>query len=389
MNRATHKNNRVITYHFLRNTDEKHQSAHRKIINGGVVLIERYPDFQLKVREELKFLQDVKNKTTAIISMTARKSTDFRVLPRREALGYTAINFLVTALDQARECLVMVDGKVDYILIDIEQKQHVPLVEEARRIIKLSKIITCKPNDATIESCDLLVRHYFKDEIENKSVLVIGSGNLSTKTALRLAERQAKVSMYSRSYPKTKKIEEALNLVLPKYTLHTIHAMKELAEHHEPFDMIISFLSAENIVGAEYLRLIKQNTLVIDGGVNNFQASFIKDALKQGAACYRLDVRIAFIYNLLLLSSEVDSFFTQVMGRKTQHGFDFVSGGMIGNSGDIIVDRIISPTQIIGIADGYGGVKSKPAYTKEDERRMSVINNNPTFFEKSIHEIPK
>jgi hypothetical protein len=346
-----------------------------------VVFIEN-PNFQFIVKEELKFLQDAKNKTAAIISMTARKSQDFRILPRREALGYTAINFLVTAVDQAKDCLLMVDGKVEYILIDIEQKQHVPLVEEARRTLKHSKIITCKPNDATIESCDLLVRHYFKDEIENKSVLIIGSGNLSTKTALRLAERQAKVSMYSRSYPKTKKIAEALNLVLPKFTLHQIHALKELAEQQEPFDIIISFLSAENIVGAEYLRFIKENTLVIDGGVNNFQASFIKEALKQRAACYRLDVRIAFLYNLLFLSNEVESFFTQVMGREILDGFGIVSGGMIGTAGDIVVDRIISPTQIIGIADGYGGVKGEAAHTNEDERRLREIINNPAFFEK-------
>ncbi|MED1203454.1 NAD(P)-binding domain-containing protein [Heyndrickxia acidicola] len=328
-------------------------------------------------------MQGAKNKTAAIISMTAKKSSDFRVLPRREALGFTAINFLVTDLDQARECLLMIDGRVEYILIDVEQKQHVPLVEEARRIIKQSRIITCKPNDATIESCDLLVRHYFNDEIENKSVLVIGSGNLSTKTALRLAERNAKVSMYSRSYTKTKKIAEALNLILPKYTLHQIHAMKELAEQQEPFDIIISFLSAENIVGPEYLLLIKEDTLVIDGGVNNFQASFIKEALKQGASCYRLDVRIAFLYNLLFLSNEVDSFFICIMGRKTLDGVDFVSGGIIGNAGDIIVDRINNPTQIIGIADGYGGVKSKADYTKEDERRINDIHNNPALFEKA------
>ncbi|PFT87576.1 hypothetical protein COK81_20060 [Bacillus thuringiensis] len=339
----------------------------------GLVLIDIYKDIHSRVDEEIKYLQSVKNQTVAIISMTARRSSGFQVLPRREALGYTAVNFLVTALDQARECLLFIDGKVEYLLIDIEQKQNVELAEEARKIIKTSKITTCKPNDTTIESCDLLIRHHFKDNIENKSILIIGSGNLSTKMALRLAERQAEVSMHSRNYSKTKEITEALNLILPKYAQYSIYALKEIKERHETFDVMLSFLSAENVIREEYLRLINKDTLVIDGGINNFQSSFLTEALKQGSACYRLDVRIAFLYNLLFLSSEVESFFTHVMGRRTLNEVDLVSGGVIGRAGDIIVDKMNGPTQIIGIADGHGGVKSRSSYTCDDEIMINHI----------------
>jgi hypothetical protein len=323
------------------------------------------------VKRELDYLKSTKNKSVGIISTTARKSNGLRTLPRRSAMGFTAINFLVTDIEQARACLSALDGRVDYILIDIEEKQDLSLIREARQLIRISKVITCKPNDATIESCDLLIRHHYQDTLENKSVLVIGSGNLSAKIALRLAERQADVYLHSRNYRKSVQIADSLNLIIPKFS-HPIQAVKE---PKEKCTIILSFLSAEEIIGENYLSLLNEHSLVIDGGINNFKSTFIQGALEKGITCYRLDVRIAFLYNLLLLSDEVDSFFSQVMGRTKDPNkeFDLVSGGVIGNSGDVIVDQVIKPTQVVGIADGLGGLKREFDYSKEEKRRVADL----------------
>ncbi|BBO00356.1 hypothetical protein [Sporolactobacillus terrae] len=322
-----------------------------------------------RIERELSYLKGINAKTAAFISTTARKSSGLRVLPRRSAMGFTAINFLVTEMDQARACFCALDGHVDYIFIDIERKQDLTLIHEARRLITRSKVLTCKPNDATIESCDLLIRHHYADRLEHKSVLVVGSGNLSTKIALRLAERQAKVYLQSRNHQKTAQIAEALNLMLPKFS-PPIQAIQEPQQH---YTMIISFLSAERIIGPNYLPLLSTHSLVIDGGINNFTASFIQGALAKGVTCYRLDVRIAFLYHLLLLSNEAEAFFSQVMGRITvpDRGYDMVSGGIIGNRGDLIVDQVMTPTQVVGIADGFGGVKPSSAYTQDEKQRVA------------------
>lgn len=326
------------------------------------------------INNELGYLRSIKEKSIGIISMTARKSSSLRTLPRRTALGFTAINFLVTEAEQARNCLLALDGQVEYILIDIEQKQNISLISEARRIIKTSKVITCKPNDATIESCDLLMRHHYNDELENKSVLVIGSGNLSTKIALRLAERQANVHLHSRSYQKTAQIAECLNLILPKFS-KPIQAIKT---PKKKYNIIVSFLSADEIIGEEYLPLLSENSLIIDGGIKNFKSTFIKGALEKGITCYRLDVRIAFLYYLLFLSHEVESFFTHVMGRieYQDKGYHLASGGIIGSMGDIIVDKVMKPTQVVGIADGLGGIKSETCYSYEEKNRVVEILKN-------------
>ncbi|MET1248473.1 hypothetical protein ABWW58_06775 [Sporolactobacillus sp. STCC-11] len=326
------------------------------------------------IQRELDYLKGIKNKSVGIISTTARKSNGLRTLPRRSAMGFTAISFLVTEVEQARTCLSALDGRVDYILIDIEEKQGLSLIREARQIIKLSKVITCKPNDATIESCDLLIRHHYQDTLENKSVLVIGSGNLSTKIALRLAERQANVYLHSRNYQKSVKIADSLNLIIPKFS-PKIQAIKK---PNEKYTIILSFLSAEEIIGEDYLSLLNEHSLVIDGGINNFKSAFIQGALEKGITCYRLDVRIAFLYNLLLLSDEVELFFSKVMGRikDPSKGYDLVSGGVIGNNGDVIVDQVIKPTQVVGVADGLGGVKRELDYSNDEKRRVVELLNH-------------
>ncbi|GGL48881.1 hypothetical protein [Sporolactobacillus putidus] len=341
-----------------------------KKIAMGMTLIDRINYSQL-IKKELEYLRTIKDKSIGIISMTARKSNGLRSLPRRAAMGFTAINFLVTEIEQARDCLLALDGQVEYILIDIEEKQNISLISEARRIVKTSKVMTCKPNDATIESCDLLIRHHYNDELEDRSVLVIGSGNLSTKIALRLAERQANVHLHSRSYQKTAQIAECLNLILPKFS----KPIQAINKPEKKYNIIVSFLSAEEIIGEGYLPLLDEHSLVIDGGIHNFKSTFIKEALEKGITCYRLDVRIAFLYYLLLLSHEVESFFTHVMGRieYQDKGYHLVSGGIIGRMGDIIVDKVMKPTQVVGIADGLGGVKSESRYSQEEKNKAVEI----------------
>src|SRR5699024_11632089 len=87
----------------------------------------------------------------------------------------------------------------DAIYVDFEEKQSINLLELAKSLINHSKFIAIKPNDIAIESCDLLLRHKYNDDISGKNILVIGTGNLAIKIALRTAERQANVYIHGRS----------------------------------------------------------------------------------------------------------------------------------------------------------------------------------------------
>ena len=46
-----------------------------------------------------------------------------------------------------------------------------------------------------------------------------------------------------------------------------------------------------------------------------------------------------------------------------------ISGGYVGELGDVVVDSIVKPTEVIGIADGKGSI----LYEKENEYQRQIL----------------
>lgn len=319
---------------------------------------------------ELEFLK--KHSYSAIaISTTAKNAVPFNVLPRKVLQDTAVSSFMINDKEKLKETLLFFDGKLDYIFIDIEQKQEINLFNIAMDIVSSTELIAIKPNDTTLESLDILVRTQFKDNLSNKNVIVIGTGNLASKSALRLAERQANVYIRGRKAEKEELIVNALNCFLPRYS-PKIKVLKKENEL-EKVDVIISFLSGQFIEEGILKPYINRNTFIIDGGINNFSSSFIKKMLNQDVAMIRLDTRIALPYQLLSIHDYTTSFFKEVYGKSKINRVPIVAGGFIGEEGAVIVDNVKNPNQIIGIADGSGGVKSDEQLTKANRKSLRKI----------------
>ncbi|MDG5471714.1 hypothetical protein P6709_08130 [Jeotgalibacillus sp. ET6] len=313
----------------------------------------------------------------ATVGTTARDSLPFAVLPRRTALGYEAINFLVVSPDAARELFSLVDPHVAYLFIDIESKKEIDLLQIAKTIVKKARIIAYKPNDTTLEAADLFLRHSFKDELENKKMLIYGAGNLGSKLALRLAERGCSIYLSSRNDEKTKEIVKVLNYLLPKFAKNKIHYLKTGTYEPLELDCLISFTSSSHVIPPEMAVMMKTKSVALDGGINNFTPQFILEASGKEITCYRLDVRAAFPHTLLYLIQYIRDFYTNIQGEvKWDNGIRVVAGGIIGNDGDIVVDRIQQPTQIVGIANGVGGLKDEQDYTAKDQSQLTVFRKS-------------
>jgi hypothetical protein len=309
-------------------------------------------------------------KSIIFLNNTSKKRKNFFILPRRKALNYKSVGFFIGNEVICENVCKYIDGKAKYILVDTENKQNFNLFSIAKKNISKSQVIPFKPNDVTVESCDLLVRHLFEEDIQGKKVLIFGSGNLASKMALRLAERQAEVFVWARNQEKASTIVDALNYILPKYNDTKI---KLFHKDENGFDLMISFLSAENVIGADFFNYLKKDGTVIDGGINNFSKDFIEVALNSGVSFVRLDTRIAFHYALMSLNLETFYFFDNVFGTRKIEQIRCVAGGILGKQGDVIVDQIKHPTQVIGVANGLGGVKHECELTDEERRKISTI----------------
>src|SRR5699024_5824874 len=321
-------------------------------------------------RDSLMSLKEFKTKTISI-STTSKEAFDFKVLPLRSNDSLGIASFMINDSNILKELLLFFDGKVDIIFVDVERKQDTNLFEKTKSYIKYSKLIPIKPNDNTLESCDLLIRNQFNDDLINKNVIVIGTGNLASKIALRLSERQCNVFIRGRNIEKTTKIINGLNLFLPKYNTR-IKNCNQL-ENNQKVDVIVSFISGPFDAETTLLPYIDKNSFIIDGGINNFSSDFVNQMLHMNVKITRLDTRIALPYQLLSSNNYVDSFFNEIYGQKKINDIVVVSGGYIGSNGSVIVDNIKQPNQIIGIADGSGGVKKDEQLTKEDRQSIQTI----------------
>ncbi|PPA70131.1 hypothetical protein [Jeotgalibacillus proteolyticus] len=331
-------------------------------------------DIKKKIHNEIESFTCPFDYRIATVGTTARDSLSFAVLPRRSALGYEAINFLVISPENAKEVFSLLDHQVHYVFVDIESKKDIKLMEIARQTIRKARIVSYKPNDTTLEAADLFLRHYFKDDIEGKNILIYGAGNLGSKLALRLAERGGCVFLNSRNEEKTKEIIKVLNYLLPKFTNNKINWVNLSAEPEVQLDCLISFTSSSHVIPPEFSRFLKEGALALDGGINNFTPQFILKAGERKIISYRLDVRAAFPHSVLFLVPYIQEFYSAIQGEKKLNGRTrLVAGGVIGNEGDIVADRIQNPTQIVGVANGVGGLKEEKDYTGEDVKHVNSL----------------
>lgn len=99
-------------------------------------------------------------------------------------------------------------------------------------------------------------------------------------------------------------------------------------------------------------------TLIYDLMSGAISAEIAQDLLARGVEVIRLDGRAALTGEVIGLL-DAQRLADKVMGRVYISSIPVVAGGVWGNAGDVVVNSIKEPTQVIGIADGNGGIKSQ------------------------------
>lgn len=312
----------------------------------------------------------LKKYKTIFISTTSKSSLSIGRLPDKNFNGHKAANVLITESHFARELFTKIDGQIETILIDVERKQEIDLIAIANDVINCSNVLPYKPNDVTLEAADQLILNQLGADLSGKRIIVYGTGNLAFKLALRLIEREVDVSIIGRNPVKVHSIITTLNMVKPGHSNAVAQAYNN--DKSDKYEGLISFLSSEKIIASSMAVHIKEGGFAIDGGIGNFQGEFIADALKRQISVLRLDVRLGnpfLLAGIKSLSSD-NEFFNSVIGSYELGNMKLVAGGLIGEDGSIIIDRIKNPTQIIGVANGYGGLKNDEQLTENDRRNL-------------------
>jgi hypothetical protein len=285
--------------------------------------------------------------------------------PMRKTRSMVLGGAIVYSENQAIEIAKIVDGNLEYILVDAEKKvadsmslsgDHANMERAVRETVKKSKIWVYKGNDLSVEAVDVFIAYLFKDSLKGlggKKVAIIGAGNLGSKLALKLVERAADIVLTRRDEAKLKTIVDAINLIKPKYTYAEVNYTTDNRIAANGADILIGTTNGTPAITKIMVQNLSESALIIDAGKGTLEIDAIKLALKKNLAVYRLDISVALagVVETLL---EMENVAESKMGRRRHNGEHLVAGGLFGKIGDIVVDNIVKPEVIYGIANGEG-----------------------------------
>ncbi len=115
------------------------------------------------------------------------------------------------------------------------------------------------------------------------------------------------------------------------------------------------------------LGMIKTGGYFIDSKICSVNDAIMKSAKRNNINVLRPDMR-NHILSEVLIGMNYKDFVSRTIGKKEHDGVSIVSGGLLGEKDDIIVDSVNFPKTIIGVADGSG--KTIPLNKLEQKHRI-------------------
>lgn len=270
---------------------------------------------------------------------------------------------IVYADDHARWIAQQIDGRVDYLLVDTEKKSSpiegtsISNVErEVREVVVKSRLLTYKGNDLTVDSIEQLIVQLVSVHprgLGGKRAVIIGAGNVGSKLALKLVERGMEVTLTRRDDNKLRAIVAALNIIKPSETIAAVSGTTDNLYAAKGADLLIGLTHGVAAITPEMIDRVNHGAFLLDAGKGCFSSDAIYRARARGMAIYRADVRPGFEgHSAMALITE--DICRNGIGRRMIAGIPVVSGGLLGDENEIIVDKVSDPTTVFGVANGLG-----------------------------------
>ena len=325
-------------------------------------------DFEEKIIDIFNKLNKIKKKTKKKIIFSIGNTTkidteDYYLIPHRIFKNTIVFGIVVFKDKFAKLSTRLLDGKVDYIMVDAEKKilpksQEIPgnIERRVRENIKNSKLLIYKGNDLTVDSIDLFLTYYFNDDIRGlggKKITIIGAGNIGSKLALILIERGSKVVICRRDFKKSKLIAQTLNFIKPKNTVERVIPEDNIENASKNTDILIGATSGKPTINKKMINLLKNTAIIIDAGKGTLQNNAIELAQRRNIKIFRTDVT-ASLSGLIDKSLEMEKIMDKNFNIKKEKDYTLVSQGLLGSKNDLIVDDVNNPKVIYGICNGKG-----------------------------------
>ena len=284
------------------------------------------------------------------LSTTAKTNNPeiYRASPRETA------EFLVeTVIIKNPEYLYLMVDKfspiAENIYIDCEKKDGLRLSDYIEKQPQNNNIQLIKPNDITVEALQAWI--FDKIETDNiKHITVLGLGNIGRKIGVSMIERGISVTFYNRSNDRLLAFKKYIETFYGKQK--SVKFTSDLKSAFEHSENIISCIS-DGPIQTQKFGNMKKLSFVLDVGNGSFDQNFIDVVLKMGAKIEVLSVLAAWEAFILRVNKTKEM--RRTLGRRViDSHLTFVSVGMLGQHGDVLVDNLWQPKKMFGVCDGKG-----------------------------------
>jgi hypothetical protein len=373
------------------------------------------------IREDIKFLESwlelVKERISEI-----RKISKEKTLKSYFSIGTTStltegrpyltpIRFLedgvvsgVIVFSQIQAMLAanVLKAQVDYVLIDTEKKMGIQVdvdlevlkyfnikspnrskksraniemgnVSSAVRVmlsdLDEERLIEYKPNDITVNSVWSFLSLKTKN-LSGKKIAILGCGNIGSKLALKLVESGVNVEIVRRDAVKGIQIANAINTIKPDTTIARASFNPSCLQASLFCDVLIGATS-NPVITWDMIQSMAPHGFVIDLGKGSVTEEALAKSLESGIEVSRTDITAA-LYGFISHKQQMQKILKNKVGRKLiDDKVYIISGGILGKSGEVIVDNYSSPSFVHGVSDGKGNIRK--LLSEEDNGNIEYI----------------
>ncbi len=276
----------------------------------------------------------------------------------RECDGLVYGNAEVGSPEAFRACIEALDGRVDYIVYDVELPFEV--VDNAGKYVsgpEKSALLAYRDSDVWIASVRYTLLSLVPDIRNKKGVVVLEK---IPDDALGLWLLGQLSGIFGSIVPGL--VNEQNEIIQTKF---------DPFDAFEGADVIIGGVIYKPVITVEQIERTGKKPLLVDACIGTLTPEASEYAVKNGLKMIRVDNRAAMAGTLLSIIQSHD-LVTNVMGEGEINGVPVVAGGVVGAPGTVIVDSIHEPGQVIGFADGTGKVRYEPENDEERERLKKV-----------------
>ena len=320
-----------------------------------------------KLVDEIISIASKEGKTSVFLIGNTKKEEDidFYTIPIRIYSQIVATGAIVFGEKIAKDIAKSIDGIVDYVFVDSEKKiidrnsvSTTPgnIQRAVSEIITDSVLVSYKANDLTVDAADTFISEYFSDDVANlggKKTAIIGAGNIGSKIAVKLVERGSEVFLYRRKTEKLKKTVEYINGSKPQHTVANAWVSTSVLDACNSADIIIGLTNGVAVINKKAISIANPNPLIIDIGKGSISKNAVLFAHSLHIEVYRLSIESA-LEGMLISTISTHNIYRKRTGRGTYKGMNVVSGSILANEDEFVVDNFSNPKIIYGLGNGEG-----------------------------------